>query len=81
MTNMLETASKWLSDQLDEHVSSAVHYRRGSTVVPLVAGKGRTQFETTDAFNMLILVESRDFLISTTAILLDGVQSLPQVGD
>ena len=81
MGNLLETASQWLSDQLDEHVSNEVRYSRGSLTVELVAGHGRTAFELTDSSGMIISVESRDFLISSALLVLDTVRVLPEVGD
>jgi hypothetical protein len=81
MTNILETASQWLSDQQDEHTSSDVVYRRGSLSVELVAGLGRTTFDATDASGMVINVQSHDFIVSAALIVLDGVQVTPDVGD
>lgn len=81
MTNMLEQGSHWLSDQIDEHASSAVLYRRGSLTVPVQAGKGRSTFEITDRSGILIELESRDFLISAGNLLLDDLPILPEVGD
>ena len=81
MTNMLEQSSQWLSDQIDDHVSSNVLYRRGSLTVPVQAGKGRTTFELTDTSGILVAIESRDFLISTANLLLDELPILPEVGD
>jgi hypothetical protein len=81
MTNLLETASQWLSDQQDEHTSSDVVYSRGSLSVALVAGRGRTRFDATDSSGMVINVQSHDFLVSSDLIVLDGVQVLPEVGD
>ena len=81
MTNMLDQGSLWLSDQIDDHVSSNVLYRRGSLTVPVQAGKGRTTFELTDTSGILVAIESRDFLISTANLLLDEMPILPGVGD
>ena len=78
---MLDTASQWLSDQLDEHVSNEVLYCRGSLTAELVAGHGRTAFELTDSSGMILSVESRDFLISSALLVLDAVRVLPEVGD
>lgn len=81
MANLLESASQWLSDQLDENASSAVEYRRGSLSVALVAGKGRTTFDATDSSGMVINVESRDFIVTASTIVLDSVVIKPSVGD
>jgi hypothetical protein len=81
MPNMLEQASNWLSDQLDEHASSSVEFRRGSLSVSLVAGKARTTFDAVDSNGMVINVESSDFIITASTIVLDEVATLPRVGD
>jgi hypothetical protein len=81
MPNLLDTASQWLSDQQDEHTSSDVVYSRGSLSSNLVAGRGRTTFDATDSSGMVINVQSHDFLVSADLIVLDGVESLPEVGD
>ncbi len=81
MINVLETASQWLSDQLDENASSSVLYRRGSLTVPIVAGLGRTTFDAINSSGMVINVESHDFIITATTIVLDSVQVRPEVGD
>ncbi len=81
MGNLLEAASQWLSDQLDEHASNEVLYCRGSLTVELVAVHGRTAFELTDSSGMILSVESRDFLISSALLVLDAVRILPEVGD
>lgn len=81
MTNLLELASQWLSDQLDENASSEVFYRRGSLAVAVLAGKGRTTFDATDSSGMIINVESHDFIISAETIVLDSEKVFPQVGD
>ena len=81
MTNMLDQGSLWLSDQIDDHVSSTVLYRRGSLTVPVQAGKGRSTFELTDTSGILVAIESRDFLISAGKLLLDEMPILPEIGD
>lgn len=81
MTNLLETASQWLSGQLDDNASSDVEYRRGSLSVSVVAGKGRTSFDAVDSSGVVTNVESRDFIITAETIVLDGIVVLPRVGD
>lgn len=81
MTNMLEEGSQWLSDQIDEHLSSPVLYRRGSSSVSVQAGKANTTFELPSSNGMVVTVESRDFLITASKLILDGQQQLPLVGD
>lgn len=81
MANLLETGSQWLSDQIDEHLSSPVVYRRGSSSVPVQAGKAITTFDLPSSNGMIVAVESRDFLITASKLLLVGEQILPLVGD
>ena len=81
MANLLETGCQWLSDQIDEHLSSPVEYRRGSSTVLVQAGKAKTTFDLPSSNGMIVAVESRDFLITASKLLLDGEQVLPLVGD
>lgn len=81
MANILETASQWLSDQLDENASSSVAYRRGSLSVTVLASKGKTTLDVANSSDMLVNVEAHDFIITASTIVLNELVSLPLVGD
>lgn len=81
MTDLLETASRWLDDQRTRHLTRPVEYRRGTDAVALAATVGRTVFEQADEYGILHRTESRDYLVLTTDLVLGGVPTAPRAGD
>jgi hypothetical protein len=81
MTDLLEQGSAWLEDQRNAHMTRTVVYQRGGDSVELPATIGRTVFEQADEFGIIHKLESRDFLVLRTDLVLSGVQSLPKSGD
>ena len=80
MTDLLQTGSDWLEGQRHEHLSHAVTYCRGAESVELQATVGQTTFEVEREFGVQ-KVESRDFLIRATDLVLGGQPTEPQRGD
>ena len=62
-------------------MTQAVVYWRGTDSVEVQATIGETTFEQADDFGIVEKTQSRDFLIRTADLVLDGVPSLPQAGD
>lgn len=81
MTDLLQRGSDWLEDQRTQHASREVVYQRGNSSVELPATIGRTVFEQADDHGMIQKLESRDYLVLRTDLVLSGVQTLPQSGD
>ena len=81
MVDLLQTGSDWLSDQLQQHASRPVTYQRGIDTVPLNATIGRTLFELTGDEGIVERIESRDFLIPASELVLAGQTTLPERGD
>jgi hypothetical protein len=81
VTDLLEQGSAWLDDQRNAHMTRAVVYQRGGDSVELPATIGRTVFEQADEFGIIHKLESRDFLLLRTDLVLSGVQTLPKAGD
>ena len=81
MADMLESGASWLDDQRHQHMTRTVSYVRGSSTVEVQATIGRTVFEQTDEFGIVTKTESRDYLIRTADLVLDGQQTLPKRGD
>jgi len=79
--DLLERGSAWLEDQRTRHLSRTVTYLRGGDSVDLPATIGRTVFEQADEYGAVHKLKSRDFLVLTTDLVLDGVQTLPKAGD
>ena len=78
---MLQTGSDWLEDQRVKHMTRSVLYQRGTSSVEVSATVGRTVFEVDNGYGVLERTESRDYLILTGDLLLDGEQALPERGD
>lgn len=81
MANLLKTGSDWLQSQQQSHATSEILYRRGEHSVALDAIIGRTEYEATDEYGITIQTESRDYLPLAADLILDGEETLPQIGD
>ena len=81
MADMLEQGASWLDGQRHQHMTRSVSYARGSSTVEVQATIGRTEFEQTDEYGIVHKVESRDYLIRTADLVLDGQPTLPKRGD
>ena len=81
MTDVLDKGSAWLEDQRNRHMTRMVTYQRDGDSVELAATIGRTEFEQADEFGVIHKIESRDYLVLSTDLVLGGVQTLPKAGD
>ncbi len=82
MADMLQTGLDWLGDQLKEHVSRPVVYRRGGDDVIVQATIGRTLLKLDDGYGGVRMEwTDRDFLIHAADLVLGGNALLPQRGD
>ena len=81
MTDMLDSAAEWLDDQRVRHLSRAVTYVRGESSVEVLAAVGHTVFEVDDGTGVLEQYESRDFIVSASDLVIDGVAITPARGD
>ena len=82
MTNLFRKASEWLGDQRHKHATSPVTYRRGDRQVDDVpATIGRTEYQQEDSYGILLRAETRDYIIRVADLAIDGVETLPEVGD
>ena len=81
MTNLLETGSSWLADQMKSHASVEVVYERGAEQVVAKATIGKTEFELDDGSGVVLRIQSRDYLIHTADLQLSGSPTLPVAGD
>ena len=81
MGDLLQTGSEWLEDQRVKHMTRSVLYGRGTSSVEVSATIGRTQFDVDDGYGVLERIESRDYLILTGDLVLDGEVTLPERGD
>jgi hypothetical protein len=81
MADLLATANEWLASQQRAHASREVSYQRGALSATLLATIGRTVFELQDAKGFIQKTESRDYLITTSDLVLAGQTVLPERGD
>lgn len=81
MADLLERGSAWLEDQRTRHMTRTVTYERAGNTVDVQATIGRTEFEQADEFGVIHKIESRDYLVLTADLVLEGVQTLPKAGD
>jgi hypothetical protein len=81
MTDLLQSASTWISGQLKEHVSQTVTFRRGTQTVSVQATIGNTLFESHGELGPSVQIKTRDYLIETDDLVLGGVAVLPQRDD
>lgn len=81
MPDMLGQGSTWLEDQRHKHLSRPVVYQRGEESIELSATIGRTEFEQVDQSGLVNKIESRDFLVRRSDLILAGAPSLPKSGD
>ncbi|MEQ9616661.1 MAG: hypothetical protein RLN60_01360 [Phycisphaerales bacterium] len=81
MADLLQKGSEFLESQRHQHMTRPVVYLRGGESVQLDATVGRTVFEQQDQFGMVQRTESRDYLVRTSDLVLNGSQAEPKVGD
>ena len=82
MADLVQTGSDWLADQLKEHVSRQVVYRRGAQEVAVQATIGRTLLKLDDGYGGVRMEwTDRDFLIHAADLVLGAVAVLPERGD
>lgn len=81
MADLLDTGSAWLDDQRTAHMTRPVVYERGADTVEVPATIGRTIFEQVDRMGIVQKLESRDFLVLRTDLVLSGVETTPRAGD
>lgn len=81
MADLLEQGMTFLDEKRHEHLTRSVVYERGASTVEVQATLGETTFEQADDFGIVQKIESRDFLIRTSDLILDGQPAVPKAGD
>ncbi len=81
MADMLEQGAQFLDEQRQAHMTRTVVYMRGASFVEVAATVGETIFEQDYEFGGIQRIQSRDYLIRTGDLVLDGEEVLPQAGD
>ena len=78
---MLQQGMNWLESQRKIHLSVPVIYRRGSDFAEVQATIGKTVFKVTDDYGRYQHIESRDYLIGTSDLVLNETHIFPELGD
>ncbi len=82
MSDMLQTGSDWLAQQLKTHASRQVEYKRGATTAIVQATIGRTLLKLDDGMGGVRMEwTDRDFLIQALDLEMAGIAIPPQRGD
>ncbi len=81
MADLLEQSSAWLDGQRKKFLAKTVTYCRGQAEAVVLATVGRTTFEVEDSTGVAERLESRDFIITATDLVLNGTTVLPERGD
>lgn len=81
MSDILRNASNWLEARRHAVATSDVVYRREDRAVSVQATIGRTEYEQDDGAGVITRAESRDFLIRACDLVIDGLRTLPEIGD
>jgi hypothetical protein len=81
MGDLLDKGSAWLESQRTQHMTRDVTYARGIITAAVKATIGRTEYETDDGQVVRTEFTDRDFLISVSDLVLNGVARLPEEGD
>ena len=81
MADILKNALSWLESQRKKHLSSLVIYRRGDCIAKVPATIGKTIFRIEDGYGRIVHYESRDYLISSADLMINGIIITPHKGD
>jgi len=81
MTDALERGVAWLHGKRKAHLSRTVTYEREGRSVEVAATIGRKAYEVADAYGASVWVESTDFIVTATDLVIAGVRTLPEAGD
>lgn len=78
---MLDEAADALLFSLQSAAGRSITYRRGSASVPLDAVRGVSRFGPDETTQFVEELQTRDFFIYASQLVLSGSLTLPQVGD
>ena len=79
--DLMRKAHEWLEEQRGKYLTVPVTYRRGSSSIAVPATVGKTVFKVLDDYGRYQHIESRDYLINSAVLIIDGERVLPESGD
>jgi len=82
MANLFATTAQWLAQQRASHAAESITYSRGGSYsLAITAAKGRTEYDTINAYGLALKHRSQDWFITASALVFDGTTMRPQRGD
>lgn len=82
MSDILQTGADFLAATLKARASREITYTRGASQVTVKVTIGKTLLRLEDEFGAIQMVwTERDYLMTLTDLVLDGVQTLPREAD
>lgn len=79
--DLLEVGGAWLADMALTHLAREIVYKRGSQTVSVSAATGRTDWDVEAESGVVERIESRDFFIRASDLVLSGSVVTPARGD
>jgi hypothetical protein len=81
MEDLLRWGSDWLEEVRSQNLACTVTYQRGDQCAEMPATVGKTIFRLDAGYGVTERYESRDYLVLTRDLVLNGAPILPQSGD
>jgi hypothetical protein len=79
--DVLQEGARWLEEQRLQFMTRKVLYQRGTSSVQVNATIGKTIFTLDNGFGVREQYETRDYIIASAELILDGNLTLPKRGD
>ncbi len=81
MSNRLKTGERWLADMQKTWASETVQYARANAGSYMSATIGRSEFNVEDISGAMLRVETKDFIIFASDLVLNSTAVEPAHGD
>ena len=81
MADLIRTACDWLQGMRQKHAAATVTYCRDGASAEVQATLGKTEYQVADESGLTVQAVATDFLISADQLVLDGIRTLPRMGD
>lgn len=81
MADLLKSGAAWLAEARRSYMASAVTYSRGVLSKVVLATRGKTDLQVFDGEGNARQMETADFIMNTSDLVLGGQAVLPALGD
>lgn len=78
MSDIIQDAADWLTDQMQSHVAVSITYVRGGTSATFDATPGKTAYSAESEVGFVVEFEQRDFIFPVAELTAEGI-ALPPV--